>query len=68
MKSKSKHLYKLIGRSGEFEHVSRHVMCQCVVRGVACGDLLIIDYVTPDGEKIEGAFILRHEFIPDGGQ
>lgn len=74
MKSDSKHLDELIGKAGEFEHGSRHVMCQCVVRGVDRGHgphdspLLVVDYVSPDEEKIEGAFILPADFIPDGNQ
>lgn len=58
---------KLIGQVGEFRDSKGHVR-QCVVRGredPPFEKLLIVDYVTAEGEKVCGANIGVNDFIPD---
>jgi len=57
----------LIGKLGEFTD-SQGRVCQCIVRRLddppwdeMC---MIVDYIHPDGTKVEGAFIAISSFRP----
>lgn len=60
--------HALVGLVGEFENAKGET-CQCRVTGTDRppwdNDLLVIDYVTPDGMKVTGAMIPASIFRPD---